>query len=199
MSPTYRRILKLARTVHVHLTLFGLALILFFAITGFMLNHEEWFGLNEPRTRIEEGTLPAEMVKPVEEKPVDKLAVVEALRKDFGATGAMDSFHDTESDLEVIFLRPGLRVVAEVQRDDGKTKVTFYSSGASGLITDLHKGKSAGAAWGIVIDGVCILLLAISLSGLVLWSALKSRGKWGATAMSLGLAIGLVVYYVSVP
>ena len=99
----------------------------------------------------------------------------------------------------MIFIRPGLRVVAEVQRDDGKTKVTFYSSGTSGIITDLHKGKSAGAAWGIVIDGVCILLLFISMSGLVLWSALKSRGKWGVLALTLGLTIGFAVYIAFVP
>jgi hypothetical protein len=121
------------------------------------------------------------------------------LRKDFGAAGVMDSFRETDSDIEVIFIRPGLRVVAEVQRDDGKTKVTFYSSGASGILTDLHKGKSAGDAWSIVIDGVCVLLLVISMSGLILWSALKSRGKWGAVAMIIGTAVGVAVYWLLVP
>lgn len=199
MAPAYRRVLKLARLIHVYLTLFGLALILLFAVTGFMLNHEEWFGLNEPHERLVEGELPASLVKPADEQPVDKLAVVEALRKDFGAAGAMDSFRESENDLEVIFLRPGLRVVAEIQRDDGKTRVTFFSSGFSGIITDLHKGKSSGPTWSLLIDGICIALLIISTTGLVLWSALKNRGKWGALAILAGAALGLVVYFVRVP
>ena len=199
MSPAYRRVLKIARLVHVYLTLFGLALILFFAVTGFMLNHEEWFGLNEPHERTVEGELPAALVKAEGERPVDKLAVVEALRKDYGAAGAMDSFRESENDLEVIFIRPGLRVVAEVQRDDGKTRVTFYSSGFSGVITDLHKGKSSGPSWSVVIDAVCIGLLVISLTGLVLWSALKSRGKWGMLALAAGTAFGFAVYFARVP
>ena len=43
MSPAYRKLLKASRIAHVYLTLFGLVLILFFSITGFMLNYEGWF------------------------------------------------------------------------------------------------------------------------------------------------------------
>jgi hypothetical protein len=199
MSPAYRRALKIARFVHVYLTLFGLALILFFAVTGFMLNHEDWFGLNEPHERVVEGEFPAALVKPADEKPVDKLAVVEAVRKEFGATGAMDSFRETESDIEVIFVRPGLRIVVEIQRDDGKARATFYSSGFSGVITDLHKGKSSGTSWSLVIDGVCIALLIISMSGVILWSSLKNRGRHGVLALALGTAVGFAVYFARVP
>jgi len=39
----YRLVVKWARTVHVYLTLFGFGLLLFFAVTGFMLNHEDMF------------------------------------------------------------------------------------------------------------------------------------------------------------
>ena len=43
MSHGHRILLKCARLVHVYLTMFGCLLILFFAVTGFMLNHEDWF------------------------------------------------------------------------------------------------------------------------------------------------------------
>ncbi len=43
MSPLFRWVVKWARTVHLYLTLFCLALLLFFGVTGFMLNHEGWF------------------------------------------------------------------------------------------------------------------------------------------------------------
>lgn len=199
MSPAYRRVLKAARLVHVYLTLFGLALILFFAVTGFMLNHEAWFGTEEPHVREAEGKLPIALVQANEDKPLDKLAIVETLRRDFGIAGAMDSFHESESDVEVIFIRPGQRVVAEIQRETGEVRVNFQTSGFAAVLMDLHKGKSSGAAWSLVIDGVSIALLVIALTGFVLWTSLRSRGKWGAAALLAGLGLGLGIYFLLVP
>ena len=195
MHPFHRRLLKVARTTHVYLTLFGLVLILFFALTGFMLNHEDWFGLGEPRTRTAVGSLRPDILRPT----VDRLAVVEALRKDYGATGAVDSFRDDEELVEVVFLRPGSRAVAEIHRADGKTAVTIETRGVVGVMTDLHKGKSSGRVWGLLIDAVCVLLLVISATGLVLWSSLKSRGKWGVVAFLAGLVAAAAVYFWAVP
>jgi len=193
MSPAYRRLLKASRTAHVYLTLFGLVLILFFAVTGFMLNHEDWFGMTDPRTWRKEGVVPTAALN-----PVDRLAVVEALRKDFGAVGVVHAFKETDDAVEVEFIRPGVRVLAEVRRD-GHAAVEFEARGWAGVMTDLHKGKNAGRAWGVLIDAVCVLLLVIAATGLVLWSSLKARGKWGALAVLLGLGAGLAVYYWCVP
>ncbi len=194
MSAARRWLLKWARTAHLYLTLSGLVLILFFAVTGFMLNHENWFGLGEPRTRTAEGTVPAAALN-----PLDRLAVVEALRADLGATGAVQSFKEMDDAVEVEFVRPGLRVLAEVRRDDGAAKAEFEAHGWAGVATDLHKGKSAGPAWAWVIDATCVLLILISATGLVLWTSLKSRGRWGLLVVLLGAAAGVAVYYWGVP
>ncbi|MFO0809939.1 MAG: PepSY-associated TM helix domain-containing protein [Gemmataceae bacterium] len=194
MTPAYRRLLKVSRIVHVYLTLFGLVLILLFAVTGFMLNHEDWFLPTEPHTRTAEQTLPTGVLN-----PVDKFEVVEALRREFAIAGAVNTFRADDESVEVEFLRPGGRTVAEVRRETGVAVVTFETRGWAGVLTDLHKGKSAGRAWGLVIDGVCGLLLAISTTGLVLWWSLKARGKWGAAAMILGGALAGAIYYWLVP
>jgi len=194
MTPAYRRLLKWSRTAHVYLTLFGLVLILFFAITGFMLNHEDWFLPAEPRTWSAEGTLPPNLLD-----PLDKLGLVEALRNEFGATGAVNSFREDDDYLQVEFVRPGMRVIAEVRREEGQTTVEFEARGWAAVLTDLHKGKSAGWVWGLVIDGVCVLLLVISMTGLVLWWSLKSRGQAGALVILFGLAVAVMVYLRFVP
>src|SRR5207247_7147213 len=170
--PAYRRLLKACRLAHLYLTLFGLALILFFAVTGFMLNHEDWFLPAEPRTRTAEATLPAAYAE-----PLDKFEVTEALRREFRVAGLVNSFRADDESVEVEYVYPGGRAVAEVRRATGRAVVTFETRGVAGLMTDLHKGKSAGPAWGLVIDGVCALLLAVSATGLVLWYSLKARGQ----------------------
>jgi uncharacterized protein len=194
MTPAYRMMLKVSRTVHLYLTLFGLVLILFFAITGFMLNHENWFLPSEPRTRTANGTLPTECVQ-----SADRFDVSEALRREFQVAGVVNSFRPDEDTIEVEFVRPGERTLASVKRENGETTVTFETSGIAGLMTDLHKGKSAGWGWALVIDSVCVLLLLISATGLVLWTSLRARGKWGAITVLLGTGVVSAVYFWLVP
>jgi hypothetical protein len=194
MTHAHRLLLKWARLVHVYLTLFGLALLLFFAVTGFMLNHEDWFSSGEPHTSTVTGLLPSGSAR----EPY-KLAVVEALRKDFGVTGAVDSFDEEEESLRVVFKSPGRTAEASVRRENGHTVVTLQSRGLVGVLTDLHRGKSSGWVWGLIIDAVCVLFLVVSATGLVLWSSLRSRGKHGLAVIGFGLLGSVAVYWLFVP
>ena len=49
---------------------------------------------------------------------------------------------------------------------------------------------------GLVIDAVCVLLAVISATGLVLWTSLKSRGKWGAALVLLGAMSAALLDYL---
>jgi hypothetical protein len=195
MKRAYRRLLKCAHFIHLYLTLTGLALILFFTLTGFMLNHEDWF-LDRTREREVNGSLPNSMLD-----PVDRLVVVEELRKNFGVVGALTQFKDEPgSDIEIVFQRPGQQIVAEISRDNGQTTVRFTGgAGLAEVMTDLHKGKAAGPAWGLLIDSVCALLLVVSITGLILWWSLKSRGHYGTMFILLGAGAAAAVYFLFVP
>lgn len=254
MTQAHRLLLKWARFLHVYLTLFGFALLLFFAVTGFMLNHEDWFaprqttkgkipanllGDAEDREAIIdklredflvqgdvgtfahdlesntyrivfrtpsnattavihresgetevtrdmtgaieyslEGKLPMAMLEPWDE--TKKLAIVEALRKDFAARGEMSEFEAKENEpLRVMFKSPGYFAEATIQRDSGQTKVKHETRGVVGLVLDLHRGKTSGLAWSAVIDGVSILFVMVAITGLILWSSLRSRAQHG--------------------
>jgi hypothetical protein len=194
MSPGYRWLIKWARTVHLYLTLFALALLLLFAVTGFMLNHEDWFVTREPTTRTVEGRISQKVLE-----PLDKLAVVEALRKDFGAVGAVDDFTENEDDVRVSFKRPGTQIVAEIKRDSGEGSATFSSTGLAGILVDLHRGKSTGEVWPWIIDGLCVVILFVAVTGLILWFSLRARGRYGIVVIGLGIALGLGVYFYLIP
>ena len=138
-------------------------------------------------------------------KEPDKLAVVETLRKEFRATGyvAPEDFEVQDAELRVVFRSAGGRCEARIDRESGETEVRHESRGIIGLLTDLHRGKSddktLGSAWGWVIDVVAGLFVVVSLTGLILWSSLRSRGKHGLAAMILGMMAGVVMYLVFVP
>jgi len=199
MSHPHRLLLKWARYVHVYLTMFGLLVILFFAATGFILNHPDWFGQDDKHDTTVTGSVPTNLAR----EP-DKLALVELLRKDFGATGYVEPFDtDDPEELEVRFKSPGRETIAKIKREDGSAKITHSSFGLLGLLTDLHRGdaspRHSGETWSLVIDGVAILLLLVSVTGLILWTSLRSRGQFGIAAMTMGLAVCVAIYFLYVP
>lgn len=194
MSPFRRWLLKSARSVHLYVTLFGLTLLLFFSVTGFMLNHEDWFSPLDPRIREINGTIPATLLR----EP-DKLAIVELLRKDHGAPGVMDSFSVHDNELEIVFKRPGEAMKVTIDRETGALMGEHETRGAVGVMLDLHRGKSTGIAWSLIIDGLCFVVLIVGLTGMYLWASLRGRGAYSFLVFLVGTLLGLVVYFLWVP
>ncbi len=201
MSPAHRALLKWARHLHVYLTMFGLLLLLFFAVSGFMLNHEEdLFGVDAPFTQTIEAKLPMELVGDRGKEP-DKLAVVEALRRELGVRGLVDmkSIEIEEGHIRMEFKAPSRLEMVSINREDGATTVNRESRGFANLLMDLHRGKSSGFWWSLLIDAVCVMLVVISATGLILWSSLRGRAKHGLAVLIAGTLFGLATYWWGVP
>ena len=166
MSPFHRGLVKWARTVHLYVTLSMLMMVLLFSVTGFMLNHEDWFTPTEPHTLTRTGMIPVELLS----EP-DRLGVVEHLRKEFQVVGLVDSFEVEDDSLRIVFKLPGTEVEALIRREDGETNVTTRWRGMGGILLDLHRGKSTGMVWSVVIDVVCGVFVVLAATGLILfWS-----------------------------
>ncbi len=185
---------KWSRTLHIYLSMLGLVLMVFFALTGFMLNHSEWFGLDRTQTRTAAGALPAGLLT-----GPDKLAIVEKLRADFGARGAMDSFDVQEDELRIAFKSPGRKTEAVIHRQDGRTEVTYETRGPLARLSELHRGDDAGVAWRLVIDSVAVLVLISALTGVVLWLLVPKWRKWGIAAVVVSVVVCAAIYFALVP
>jgi hypothetical protein len=120
MTLAHRFLLKWARTLHVYLTLFGFVILLFFAITGFMLNHENWFLPGATTT----GKIPTTLLGPSE----DRDAIIETLRGDFGLPQDMtlETFtaEPNAQTITITFKSDKGTAQADIRRDDGDTVVT---------------------------------------------------------------------------
>ena len=189
-----RTFLAWTRTIHIYLTMAALGLMLFFAVTGFTVNHEDWFGATTPRVRNVSGMTPAEWVK-----AADKLRMVEHLRSAMGVSGAMTDFETNDDNYHVVFKGPGRVCEATIARPDGKTEVEFKTFGLWGRINDLHRGRDAGESWRWVIDASALLIVLASVTGVILWLALPKRRKLGIAWLVVGVGASYAFYWALVP
>jgi uncharacterized protein len=203
------RFAKLIRWLHIYLSMFGLAAVLFFGATGLTLNHPNWFFQGAERRVQAEGTLDPKWVRsdasPASQggdtdpaRQVAKLEVVEHLRKSHAIRGAMTEFRVDEAECVVTFKGPGYAADAFIDRASGRYDLTETYHGFVALINDLHKGRDTGPAWSVVIDVSAILMTVISLTGLVLLFYLKLRRTPGLVVALVGTAAVAAVFLLGV-
>ena len=196
------------RWLHIYVSMFGLAAVLFFSVTGLTLNHPDWFGELERRVSAR-GQMAPEWLRPDvpvgssaaetdESQPVAKLEIVEYLRRAHGVRGAVAEFRVDDSECTVTFKGPGYAADAFIDRESGRYDLTQTIHGFVAVINDLHKGRDTGKAWSAVIDVSAIGLVIISLTGLVLLFYLKRKRVSGLLVIVGGaVAVGAVVLFLA--
>jgi hypothetical protein len=206
------RFAKLARWLHIYISMFGLAAVLFFSATGITLNHPGWFFGEAQRSVQSRGQVDPKLLHlgvaasaplPESDAPsstqVAELEVVEVLRKAHGIRGALAEFKVEESECVVTFKGPGYSADAFIDRESGHYTLTQSFHGLIAILNDLHKGRDTGLFWSILIDASAIVLFSISLTGLVLLFYLKLRRKTGLVIALLGAIVVLLLFLLGVP
>jgi len=200
------------RWLHIYLSMFSLAVVLFFSVTGITLNHPDWFfnaaeGHAEAEGRINldwlhsraaaSGPEADQQAAPAQQ--VAKLEVVEQLRTTHKIRGALAEFRVDENECLVSFKGPGYAADAFIDRESGRYRLTESYHGFIAVLNDLHKGRDSGPVWSVLIDVAAVLMTAISLSGLVLLFYLKLRRIPGVIVALVGTALVVVLFRFWVP
>ena len=188
MSSSFWQVL---RTIHIHLSLASLVLLLFFGLTGVLLVHAEAWGLDLAQATEKHGPSAADVVAG------DRLQVVEALRQQ-GAVGAVTDFDDGDAEIRVTFERPSQRCDARIDKTTGVFDLNIESRGVFALFLDLHTGKG-GDLWWIAIDLAGVLWMLVAMTGLVLWLQLQKRRRVGLFWLGVGCLAGLLLFAALTP
>lgn len=185
------KLLHLTRVLHTLFTFLGLLPLLFVALTGLLLNHQDSLGIFSQRESNATVSIPPALLA-----GGDKLALVEHLRNAHGATGAVEPFEFSDTPLRLTFKSPGSVRDFTIQ-GDGQATVATSSFGLTGVLSRLHKNKDAGRWWFLLLDTTAILLALSCLTGIILWLALPHRRRLGligllAAVLGMGAAIALL-------
>jgi hypothetical protein len=188
-----RRLAWFVRWFHIYCSMFCLAAMIFFGVTGFTLNHPDWFyGGYEDRNSLK-GSLDAQMVQGEPEK-IDKLGVVEALRSGGVERGRLADFQIDDNQCVVTFKGPGYSADAFIERESGNFEIQIVRMGLVAVLNDLHKGRDSGPQWSLLIDISAIATTIVALSGVVLLLYIKRRLLPGLIVGLAGLGGMLLVW-----
>ncbi|MEL6686300.1 MAG: PepSY-associated TM helix domain-containing protein [Pseudomonadota bacterium] len=192
-------VMKAARMLHGYLSAFAFLALMFFALTGLLLNHPEWLesANGEPTEVIlllsdEQRALILDSEDPIQ--ALDQFVS--------GSAKFIGAFKSGEDLGEEIMLRySSAKGATTVFADLVAQEVSIETTRAnmSSVIRELHRGKDTANSWKFMIDFIAVLTLALSLIGFFLFFTIKFRLKKSLLLCGSSLAIFLALYVWAIP
>ena len=182
-----------SRYVHGWLSAFAFLTLLFFSVTGLLLNHPEWF---EP-TKTEQTTqliLPESVLKSIKQQENPSDTILNYVRQQQNVVGRYQSSEVMDNEVMIRLESPAGATDIWVMTDTGEMEITQKPASTVSMLNDLHRGKNSGLAWSWLIDISAIIVIALSLVGYILFLSIKTRlvTHLVLTAASLALIILLI-------
>jgi hypothetical protein len=186
---------RLCRMLHAYLSAFAFLALIFFSITGLLLDHPDW--LQKPAREAElKLTVPPAVLAQAARAKDPNAALAAAVARMTPLVGAYRSGEAEDGQANLRF--QGVKGASTILLDlkTGQADVTVEHATALTVIGDLHRGKNASVPWRAVIDVSAILVLALSVIGYVLFFSLRFRLRTSLilTAVSLAVLIGIFVW-----
>lgn len=188
----YRRsdFYRQSRTLHAWLSAFAFLVLMFFALTGLLLNHPEWFAT---KPEAHELSLQLSAAQLAELKTLDNPAdqLLQLVRAETALVGRLKSTEILDDEVMIRLASPTGTTDISLFTGTGEVLVSTEKASTVSLLNELHRGKDVGALWRWLIDVSAVIILLLSLAGYVLFFSLKAR-----KATSLWLTAGSLLIIV---
>ena len=184
---------RLCRMLHAYLSAFAFLALIFFSVTGLLIDHPDWIPAKTETER--KLAVPASALAAAARAADPNAALASTVARLTPLIGAYRSgeAEDGMANLRFEGVKGDSTVAVDLQT--GQAEVTVGRAGVLAVIGDLHRGKNASLAWRAVIDLSAILVLALSLIGYVLFFSLRFRLRTSLILTAASLA-GLVGIYL---
>ncbi|MEI7932592.1 MAG: PepSY-associated TM helix domain-containing protein [Alphaproteobacteria bacterium] len=189
---------RLTRMLHGYLSAFAFIALMFFSVTGVLLNHPEWFENYTPREAAKTVTLAkADIDTAARQKdPGRALAALVASKTDLPGAFSSEDIDGGQAILRLDGPKGTSDVIVDMET--GKAEVRTTKASFNSLMMDLHRGKNSGGPWRLVIDATAYVVLALSILGYILFFSLRFRLKTSLilTGVSLALLAAVMIWLV---
>jgi hypothetical protein len=189
---------RTVRMLHGYLSAFAFIALMFFSVTGVLLNHPEWFENYKPHEGQAAVTLTKAEIDAAMKKKEPGRALAAVVATKTSLPGAFSS-EDIDGGQAIIRL-DGPKGTSDliIDLEGGKAEVRTTKASFNSLMMDLHRGKNSGGSWRFLIDATAYIVLALSILGYILFFSLRFRLKTSLvlTGVSLAILAALVVWLV---
>jgi hypothetical protein len=180
--------LRLIRDWHGYLSALAFLVLLFFAVTGVLLNHPDLYP--GPGVPYEEKVfyLPAAELAQVKAAPDKEVAFFDAARRHAPVVGEFAGGAMMSGALVV--RAEGVRGTSDLELNltTGETQVNVSRHNAVTVLNGLHRGETAGRPWKFVLDVAAGVLIAMAIIGYALFFLLRFRLRTALILTGLSLA-----------
>ena len=189
----------LCRQWHGYLSAVAFVWLLFFAITGILLNHPTWVAGEAPLPIQKPFQLTPTELAPIKAASEPGRALAEMMRDRLGLRG--DVTNADKMGNQVFLRMRGARGSSDVQFDlqSGRGSASIENFSAATTFKERHRGEVAGAVWRALIDISGALLALTALLGLMIYFALRFRLRTALILISVGLVamVGGIFLFVT--
>ncbi|GAB3258610.1 PepSY-associated TM helix domain-containing protein [Chitinimonas naiadis] len=182
-----------SRMLHAYLSAFAFIALMFFSLSGLLLNHPDWF---KGKNKAVDNNFKLSAAELAEAQKSDDhaRALAAIVASHIPLKGEFKSGEIIDGEAQIRFEGVSGKSDLLVTLADGQVDATVERATVTTMLHDLHRGKNSGRAWFWIIDISAILVLLLSILGYVLFFTLRFRlaTSLKLTAVSLGL-LGLVL------
>lgn len=191
------RVYRQCRLWHGYLSAFAFLILLFFAITGILLNHPGWFSAEQPRSPPVALTLTPPQLQALRSAKAPAQALTAIVAKQTPLYGEYED-GDAGGDQISVRLR-GTRGTSNIlaNTQDGSVMVISVKATTAGLFNALHRGEHAGTAWRAFIDAAAAVLIVLSLVGYAIFFSMINKRLRLALVITSVSVIALVTFFFS--
>jgi len=206
--PASRRLtyVKWLRKMHGWIGLWGAVLGLLFGTTGFLLNHRK------PAMRIPVGEpITLSLQVPVKQVPDSPKALARQLQKQLNIPGTLaranrepehavawgDQSVVQPEHWQIMFASPRETTQIEYWVGNQLADVKRNQNGLFAFLMSLHRGTGLGIGWMLVTDSLAGSLVFLSLTGILLWTALHKRRLVGILLVGGAITAAIVAVCLS--
>lgn len=186
------------RWLHIYSAIPVLLSMIFFAVTGFFLNHPD-MPLGETRSKQQEVQLPESLAALdwVENKTYFSLSLLNWLDQTLDIRGVKIEIEWEDDELLMIVLEgPNASQTIEVYPQESRVEIFSQTLSFMQMLNNLHRAKSVSEAWRWFSDLSAIFMLLFCLTGLWLAFANKMQRLSVASWLTLGSVIFVLIVFM---
>lgn len=188
-----------SRWLHIYLSTALFALLVFFCVSGVVLNHISW--LDDTGEAGEQVVSIPEPWLGLSSSPEQLIAQVGGyLRQqhNLSAPRAVD-WSGEDQELVLDYALPAGYALVTVDLQGQELLLEYHKGNWLSVWGDLHKGRHSGQAWSWIIDISAGLMLLFALTGMVILLQNRTKRRSGLIAAALGTVTPVLIYCLFVP